>query len=550
MKNNSINEWRPILILLVIFAAMWFGTLDHRRIINPDEGRYAEIPREMVANGDWITPRLNDLKYFEKPALQYWATATAFTLFGEHNWTARLWAALTGFLGILVTGFATARLFNSRAGLIAGTVIASSLLWNLIGHINTLDMGVSFFLIAAVFSLCLAQQDSSTAVARGRWQDISWAMLGLAILSKGLIGLVLPAGTVVFYILWQRDWDFLRRIRPIRGLVILLIVTAPWFILVSIANPEFANFFFIHEHFQRFLTKVHGRYQPAWYFVPILLVGMIPWLTLIVPAMVTGHRKVPDTRFQPARFLFTWTVFVFIFFSISSSKLTSYILPILPTLACLIGIYLSQKNESPTFFWHAAPALVIGVTVFFLVRYLPELTKSDVALDAYQAYQPWLYSASAALAGCGLTGIILARSRRILAAVITLAFGGFLFGQLILLGHDNFGKDTSARDVAVQIQSQVPRNARFFSVNMYDHSFQYYLKRTTTVVIQRDELSFGIDQEPEKFIATLTEFEQVWRSVESPWAIMPPDTYKELLASALPMIEVTRDARRVIVRKP
>src|SRR5665647_3297371 len=96
-----------LLILLTIFTIVWFGMLDHRRLINPDEGRYAEIPREMVSTGDWLTPRLNGIKYFEKPALQYWATATAFTAFGEHHWTARLWPALTGFLGVLATAYAT-----------------------------------------------------------------------------------------------------------------------------------------------------------------------------------------------------------------------------------------------------------------------------------------------------------------------------------------------------------------------------------------------------------------------------------------------------------
>ena len=144
----------PLLALILVFALAWFGTLEQRRLINPDEGRYSEIPREMVATGDWLTPRLNGLKYFEKPALQYWATATAFTVFGEHHWTARLWPALTGFLGILATAFATARLFGLQAGLIAGAVLAGSVLWNVIGHVNTLDMGVSFFLAAALIIEC------------------------------------------------------------------------------------------------------------------------------------------------------------------------------------------------------------------------------------------------------------------------------------------------------------------------------------------------------------------------------------------------------------
>jgi len=137
--NFSLRRTRWL--LLFVFAVVWFGSLDYRRLIDPDEGRYAEIAREMVASGDWLTPRLNDLKYFEKPPLQYWATAAAYVAFGEHHWTARLWSALTGFLGILCTIFAVGRLFNPVTGWIAGTVLASSLAWNLVGHINTLDMG-------------------------------------------------------------------------------------------------------------------------------------------------------------------------------------------------------------------------------------------------------------------------------------------------------------------------------------------------------------------------------------------------------------------------
>src|SRR5512144_382952 len=124
--TNDISR-RVLWLLLLVVAIIWFGNLEYRKLIRPDEGRYAEIPREMVASGDWTTPRLNGLKYFEKPALQYWATATAYSLFGQHHWTARLWTALTGFLGILMTWYAGRRLFGALAGLYGALVLASSL---------------------------------------------------------------------------------------------------------------------------------------------------------------------------------------------------------------------------------------------------------------------------------------------------------------------------------------------------------------------------------------------------------------------------------------
>ena len=544
----------PLLTLVIIFTLAWFGTLEHRRLINPDEGRYSEIPREMVTTGDWLTPRLNGIKYFEKPALQYWATAATFTVFGEHHWTARLWPALTGFLGVLFTAFATARLFGPQAGLIAGAVLAGSVLWNVIGHVNTLDMGVSFFLAAAVFALCLGQRDEASlredSRESRRWQDASWALLALAILSKGLIGLVLPAATVILYALWQRDWGFILRIRPIRGLLILLAITAPWFIAVSLANPEFAHFFFIHEHFQRFLTKAHGRYQPMWYFVPILLLGMLPWLGSLLPGLAAGFRREAGRRFQARRFLLVWAVLVFVFFSASSSKLASYVLPIFPALAALIGLHLAGHAVSRRIEWHALPAIVIGGACLFLVPQVTRFANEQVPAALYAAYQPWLYGGAAALLLGGLAAFWLGRRGRSVAAVFALACGGFAFGQGFLLGHDSLGSVNSAHDVAATIRGQVPPDAPFFSVNTYDQSLQFYLKRTTTMVAYRDELGFGIEQEPQKFIPDIAGFERAWSAAPVAWALMSPATWKEMSEKGLPMSEIVRDTRRVIVKKP
>ncbi len=544
----------PLFGLVMVFALAWFGTLEQRRLINPDEGRYAEIPREMVATGDWLTPRLNGIKYFEKPPLQYWATATAFVAFGEHHWTARLWPALTGFLGVLATAWATAMLFSPPAGLIAGAVLGGSVMWNVIGHVNTLDMGVSFFLAGAVFALCLGQRDeaaqSGDSRAARRWQDTGWVLLALAILSKGLIGLVLPAATVVLYALWQRDWGLIARIRPLRGLLIMLAITAPWFIAVSLANPEFAHFFFIHEHFERFLTKAHGRYQPIWYFVPILLLGMLPWLGSLAQGIAGAFLRLPGQRFQPQRFLLVWVALVFAFFSVSSSKLASYILPIFPALATLIAIHLTRYAVARRTEWHALPAVVTGGACLLLVPFVPGFANAEVGAALYEAYQPWLYAGSAALLVAGLWAFWLGRRGRSVAAVVALAIGGFAFGQAFLLGHDSLGSVNSAHDVAAAIRSQVAPDVPFFSVNTYDQSLQFYLRRTTTMVAYRDELGFGIDQEPQKFIPDIPGFEQAWNAAPAAWALMSPETWKDLNEKGLPMSEVVRDTRRVIVRKP
>ncbi len=539
----------PLLaVLLMVFALIWFGPLDYRKLVKPDEGRYAEIPREMVATGDWTTPRLNGIKYFEKPALQYWATATAYTLFGEHHWTARLWSALTGFLGVLATAFVAGRLWGPAAGFNAACVLAGSLLYVLIGHINTLDMGVSFFLACAVFAFVLAQRDEAVPRETRNWMWIAWALLGGAVLSKGLIGLVLPGATLVAYTLWQRDFALWRKLHLLSGISILLLITVPWFVAVSLANPEFARFFFIHEHFERFLTKAHGRYQPMWYFIPILAAGILPWLVSLLATL--RHAPAMDAiRFQPRRFLLLWIIVVFGFFSVSSSKLVSYILPLFPALAALIGWQLARM-EVRSLRWHALPWIPLGVVTMFLAPSVIKLSSPEVPAVLYADYVPWLIAAGGCLSAGATAAFVLAWRRKADAAIASLAAGGLLFAQLILLGHDSLSPSNSAYHIAQKIRTEATADVPFFSVNTYDQTLPFYLQRTVTMVSYRDELGFGIAEEPEKFIADYAGFEHAWRQAPKALALMAPAEYRHFRASDLPMRILAEDTRRIIVSKP
>ena len=201
MRSSASRLW----ILLAVLAAGWFCNLGYRHLIKPDEGRYAEIPREMVVSGDWLTPHLNGYKYFEKPALQYWLTAAAFAAFGQNEWAARLWPGLSGFLGVLLVFWAGKRLFSPPAGLCGAAVAASCALYVVIGHVLTLDMALTFFMSASVFALAVAQQDSGES-ERLRWMLVAWAAAALAVMTKGLVGIVLPAGAIAAYVLLHRDW--------------------------------------------------------------------------------------------------------------------------------------------------------------------------------------------------------------------------------------------------------------------------------------------------------------------------------------------------------
>ena len=535
-------------ILLLAFGLIWFSNLEYRKLVNPDEGRYAEIPREMVASGDWTTPRLNDIKYFEKPALQYWATAAAYNLFGEHQWTARLWSALTGLLGVLLTFFSGRRLFDQETGWNAALVLGSSLLWVLIAHVNTLDMGVSFFLAAAVYAFVLAQRDAADARQRRNGMLAAWAALACAVLSKGLIGLVLPGAALVLYILIERDWRLLARLHLAPGLGLFLLITVPWFVAVSLANPEFARFFFIHEHFERFLTRAHGRYQPMYYFIPVLLAGMLPWTTMLIDALARAWKRDPERQFQAQRFLLVWAAVVFLFFSASSSKLVSYILPMFPALALLIGARLPQISPR-ALAWHMLPAALAGVALLALMPGIERYASREVPAELFQQYAVWLAAAALLQIAAAAGGAWLALRRRPAAALAVLAFAGLAFAQLALSGHESLSSANSAYYVAQKIRPELKPAMPFYSVNTYDQSLQFYLQRSTTMVVYQDELGFGIAQEPQKFIASVDQFEKTWNAEREALALMSPDAYEMFRAKGLTMRLVARDTRRIIVAR-
>jgi 4-amino-4-deoxy-L-arabinose transferase-like glycosyltransferase len=537
-------------LLLAVFAAVWFCDLGYRHLIRPDEGRYAEIPREMIASGDWLTPRLNGLKYFEKPPLQYWATAAAFDLVGLNEWAARWWPGVTGFLGVLLVWWAGNRLFAPPAGLLGAAVLASSALYVAIGHLLTLDMGLTFFMTLCVVAIALAQRDQADERERRRWMLAAWAAAALAVLSKGLIGIVLPAGAIGLYLLVEGDWRRLGRLQLASGAGLFLAMAAPWFVAVSLANPEFARFFFIHEHFERFLTREHDRYEPLWYFVPVILLGSLPWAASLPSALIRARQRRPAVRFQPARFLLLWCAVVFAFFSASDSKLASYVLPIFPALALLIGCVLASASRRLVL-WQAGVAGAAGLVLLGVASQATRLAAPDLPPELASAYAGWLAAGGALLLAGAAAALALALRGRLTGAILAVAFGSLAGAQLAIAGHETLAPAYSAYHVAQKIRNQLRPDTPFYVVETFDHTLLFYLRRTVTMVVNKDELAQSIEWEPGRFIPDLDSFARRWQADREAFAMFNgADLERFLKAHPVPMQVVVRDARRVIVKKP
>lgn len=534
-----------LIALILALAASWFGTLGYRKLVKSDEGRYAEISREMAASGDWVTPRYNGVKYFEKPVLLYWTTAAAFTLFGESEWTARLWVGLTGFAGIVLTFFTARALFGPPAALAAAAVLASSAIWIAGGHINTTDMGVAFFLHAALCAFLLAQRAGADGASTRRWMLACWAAMALAVLSKGLIGIVLPGLALAAYVGVTRDWSILRRLHLGKGLCLFLAIAAPWFVLVSLRNPEFPWFFFVHEHFGRYTTvEGYNRYGPWWYFLALLALGMLPW-TLALPGALAAplRARAPKDGVDASRMLAIWAIAVTVFFSISRSKLPGYIVPVAPALAMLVGVWLAEAGKR-RLVWVCTSALAVGAIALGVMLFLPALN----ADPRYAPYAPWLRASALVVLAGAAAALALAPMRRA-AALVALATAAHVSFQLALLGHDTMRGRFSAYDLAQVVKGEIDRSQPFYSLRTFDHTLPFYTQKTMTLVEFEDELAFGLSLEPQLGVRTLSEFKERWRRDAAPAALMDQALYEVLRSEGLPMRVLVRDERRVVVKK-
>ena len=551
IRQSSTLHPGKILLLLMIYSLIWFGTLNYRHLIPSDEGRYAEMAREMLVTGDWVTPRYNGYKYFEKPPLQVWATAAIFQVFGIGDWQARLWTALTGFLTILAIGFTGTRIYNARAGWLAAVVLASSPMWVISGHFNSLDMGLSAFLVAALCSLLLAQTSHNKSSCRN-WMWACWVFMALATLSKGVIGAAIPAMVFVAYSISTWDWKIWTRLRLFSGTIVFLLITAPWFILVAQRNPEFLEFFFIHEHLQRFTQDAHSRTGPIYYFVPLLLIGIIPWVLQIPGALVQAWQE-RRREFSSGWLLVCWFVVIFAFFSMSRSKLPGYIIPIFPALALLIGHRLDRLlgySNSLGMPWKLQTLgfTLLGCIGFFFLTEIGKQARPD-EIEAYAQYTYWVIAALIALIGFSLFAIVQSK-RNGLQSIVSFASGFFLCAMIAGTGHETLGRAVSGIDLVSRVKASIPEKVNFYSVRLLDHTVPFYLGRTMIMVESPDELEFGVNQEPNLWLPTLDAFISRWKEDQTAYAIMVPEQYVALQTLNLPMQEVDRDSRRVIVKHP
>ncbi|WP_116811006.1 glycosyltransferase family 39 protein [Steroidobacter cummioxidans] len=536
-------------LALALLTAIWFLLPAGRPLTHPDEGRYAEIPREMLVSGDWVTPRLNDLPYLEKPPLQYWATALSYKVFGPSEWSARLCLTLSAWLNVVLIFLLGRRLWDTGTGAIAAALLGSSLLYFVMGQLLTLDMTFTFLLTAMLCCFCMAQLNRISARrASGWWMLLSWAMLGLAVMTKGIVALLIAGSVLSIYMLWQRDWDAWRALRLLPGLAIVLIITVPWFVLASRANPDFLQFFFVHEHLQRYLTDNADRVEAWWYFIAIFAAGTLPWTWQMSSALLRGWRTTaPRGQFDVCRLLWVWCIFLMVFFSVSGSKLPPYILPVLPALALLTA---ARQTSTPMRSLDLSAWILIAsaaALIAFTLIAPNALDNPVVRSTAYEA-RPMAVAYALTAAVAALFYYRAAKKEQRVGSFVSLAVGWFLGLSLLFATVGRDGELRSGKDLTASIPTELAARAPMFTVFTYDQTLPFYLQRTMILVEYRGELDYGLQHEPEKGLG-MEEFQQRWRAAPEAIAIMPHLTYEQLTNVGLPMRVLGTDRYRVAVSR-
>ena len=484
-----------LLFLFIVPVFLYIILLPAMPLMEPDEARYSDIPSLMNSTGDYVTPRLKHVVYLEKPPLCYWATALSFKLFGENDFSSRLFVGLCAWGCIILVYFMGVFFANEKTGLYSAGVLTTFLFHFILGRLNILDIPLAFFVCLAIWA---GYRYIDGRERKKVWVYLFYLSCALAFLTKGLIGIVFPFAILILWLLISWRWRDIFLLFSPMGILIMLAISSPWIILAQKANSDFLWFFFVQEHFLRYTTAMHGKENPLFYYVPIIIAGTLPWCAFLAEAM-TGSSGSPAGKisFRGAldwRFLLTWSIFIFVFFSLSSSKLIPYMGPFFLPIAVIFGYIFGLYDDRERTLTGKGKFLLLPVVIqscmFIILLCVPVfLKRHNIALSEWLPLIAIPFVLQVLL--MFLPRVVKKRWNRGWFLTIYLISALFLSSLLLPVSHF-LTPYKSAYPVTQIIKSLLPADEDLFQYGISLYGIDFYSKTRTPVVDDFGELGYGI----------------------------------------------------------
>jgi 4-amino-4-deoxy-L-arabinose transferase-like glycosyltransferase len=495
---------------------LFFFHLGTYGLWEPDEARYAEIAREMLASHNFIVPHLNYVPYIEKPPLLYWLTVGSMRLFGVNEFAARLVNASAALIGVLATYLFVLRSLDCRRAVLAATILATSALYAVMAQVLTTDMLLTAATTIAMFAFYLQWREG------GRWWCICYLAMGLGVLTKGPVGAALPMISAALFLRNEGEWRGAnRRFHLNAGLMIAAAVSLPWFTAITIHQPGFFDFYFIGEHLRRFLEPRYSHGQPIYYYLPVLAGGFLPWSLAIpfIPWRSTGQNSV-------RRFCLIAAATVFILFSVARAKLVPYILPAFPFMAVaaadgLMSFAVTDENDVTNIrfgasrcadprrlVWMTILLMLAGIAVFFVAFHADWFKIRYLALLG-----PLLCVSGATVMVCAAACSAAFWARRFDAGILLLIGGAAAIVIIISYGRIMIEPTRSYAVLARAIERRAS-DARLICYPRYIESLPFYCRRRVILVGAKTELSYGAEHTSDAshfFFTGTDELLRLWR---------------------------------------
>ena len=494
-----------ILLLLLAACCMFFAGLGRLALIEPDEGRNAEVAREMLAKGNWIVPHFDGFTYLDKPPAFFWAVAASFKVAGLSEASARFPSALAALLTVFLAWFLARRMFGNSTGLYAGIILATSPLVVVFAREVIFDMTLTCFVTAAMVCYWLREAGSEQ---RKLLDILFFAAMGLATLTKGPVGFLLPLLSIAAYEALRGKFARLKGLNWGLGLVTFFAIALPWFIAVSVRHPNFPGYAFWQESLERFATGESHRPGPIYYYLIIYLAGFLPWSFFLLYAAlhrVRRWKELRDPQQASVLFLLSWVGVIFVFFSISRSKLPGYFLPAMVPLSILMGkVWQAPRAErngrapdwlTGGFATLIALGIVIAAAPHFEHFLFPHgRLEEKMPPDVLALLRPTLLYTGVILGALGIIGRDLcSRARGKSPTVIMFVLVACCFPlMLIRCFHplELFASAKSSRALAQTILENPQRNLPIYGFYYFRTSLPFYLRRPVGLVSSTaDELT-------------------------------------------------------------